>query len=92
MWPLILLIIFIIHTVVFGWLFIRKRHLYQLIFTLGFICLIAFYSAKVMEKEIEALKWIRWGGFAMFAVATPMFIANVIRRIAARKKKPSKVS
>jgi hypothetical protein len=84
MTPLIYLILFILHTIVFGWLYIRKRHLYHLIFTVGFICLIIYYSALVMKKEIEWLEWVRWLGIALFAVATPPLLIKIIRMISGR--------
>jgi hypothetical protein len=64
-----LLIIFIIHALVFGNLYRKKRKYYYLILTSGFLFLIGYYLPKTLKAEDTALLVIaHWTGIVVATV------------------------
>lgn len=81
---LILTIIFVVHAAVFGMLYLRDNHPYQILFAGGFLGLVIYYGinaawAKAPGWLPARLAWsggkvFRYLGLLLLAIGTPMFI------------------
>lgn len=72
---IILSIIFIIHLTVFSGLYLRDRHLYQALFTGGFLGLVIYYGTNAITAKAPGwLRIFRYLGLILLAIGTPLFI------------------
>ena len=75
---LILVIIFVIHALVFGWTYKKKGQVYRLVLVAGFLCLITFYAAKSITTDVGQLVLFRWSGIGIATLGGIMMIINKI--------------
>ena len=80
-------IIFVVHAAAFGYFyFTRGRKIHNLLFLLGFLCLIIyhvnhhwdFFTGE--ESGATFLDCFLWIGIGICAVATPLFVMHLVRR------------
>ena len=89
---LILVIIFVIHALVFGWTYKKKGQVYRLVLVAGFLCLITFYAAKSITTDVGQMVLFRWSGIGIATLGGIMMIINKILTYERKKgMKESKV-
>ena len=76
--------IFVIHAMVFAYFYFRRgRRAFYLLFCGGFVLLTAHYAYNSwqffagMESESACLRYFRWAGLILCALATPFFLIHL---------------
>ena len=82
--PAFLTLVFCGHAAAFGYFFFtRGRRLYNLVFMLGFLFLVAYYGVDAVRGQ--SVVWLRYTGLALVSAAmVPFVVARVKRRKAGR--------
>ena len=84
----ILVVIFAIHAVAFACFYIKRGHrVFNLLFCGGFILLAGYYGYGGYQffADLEGgsghFAFLRWSGLALCVIATPFFVAHLVRRL-----------
>lgn len=92
----ILAVIFVIHAAVFAYFFFgRRRRIFNLIFTGGFIALAFYYAyhSWIFFASVQSapayLHYFCWAGLILCALATPFFVIYLFRKKRARSMQPT---
>ena len=80
-------LVFLVHSVVFAYFYFnRGRQLYNLLFFLGFLCLLVFHVHNGWEffsgeeSGADFLGAFSWVGLLLCGVATPLFVVSLVRK------------
>lgn len=86
--PAFLTLVFCIHAAAFGcFYFTRGRRLYNLVFMLGFLFLVAYYGVDAVRGQSAI--WLRYVGLGVVAAAAVPFVVSHVKRRKAGRALPA---
>ena len=81
-------VIFVVHMTVFAYFYFgRGRQIHNLLFFCGFLCLTIFHLNNGWEffsgeeSTLDFLAYFCWIGLGFCAIATPLFITHLVRKL-----------
>ena len=83
--PVILTVVFLIHTGAFVYLYIKRRHFYTFLLAIGFPFLVVYSALKSFQVDFTGMSWIRWTGILLATAALLLIIKGFLEKRLARK-------
>lgn len=85
--------VFLIHTIAFIYLYIKRRHYYTAMLIIAFPLLCSYYAMRSFQVAFYRMDWLRWGGIGLATISVILAIKDYVsRRQSRRNPKPPSVS
>lgn len=81
-----LTVIFLIHTIAFVYLYIKRRHYYTAMLVVAFPLLCLYYLLRTLHVDFAGMTWIRWAGIGIATLSVVLALKDYLVRKSKQKK------